>query len=81
MKAPTTPEQPPVESLSYEAALDELEQIVQKMESGEMPLDQTLACFERGEQLAQHCARMLDQAELKIHQLSGEGEMEPEDEN
>jgi exodeoxyribonuclease VII small subunit len=70
-------EQLPVESLAYEAALEELEQIVRYMESGQMTLDKTLAFFERGEQLARHCAQLLDQAELKVHQLSGDGEAGP----
>ncbi len=63
---------PPVEELSYEQALAELESIVASLESGEHTLEEALACFERGQALARHCTTLLDQAELKVQQLSGE---------
>jgi exodeoxyribonuclease VII small subunit len=67
-------DQKPVESLSYEEAVEELEQIVRSMESGQFALEKTLALFERGEQLAKQCADLLDKAELKVHKLSGTAE-------
>ena len=65
-----------VEKLSYEAAFEELEKIVAALESGEQPLEEALALFERGQGLAKHCSELLDAAELKVTRLSGEV-MEP----
>ena len=62
----------PVEKLTYEQALNELESIVLKLESDGHSLDEALAMFERGQILAQHCSQLLEQAELKIQTLSGE---------
>jgi exodeoxyribonuclease VII small subunit len=62
----------PVEQLSYEAALSELETLVFDLESDEHALADALAMFERGQALAKHCAQLLEDAELKIQELSGE---------
>lgn len=62
----------PVEQLSYEAALGELEALVLKLESEEHNLEDALAMFERGQALARHCSQLLENAELKIKELSGE---------
>jgi len=68
MKAQTTP----IEELTYEQAFSELEALIAALESDDAPLDGLLAKFERGQALARHCAALLDQAELKVQQLSGE---------
>ncbi|MGJ3507544.1 exodeoxyribonuclease VII small subunit [Enemella sp. A6] len=52
--------------LSYEQARDELRSIVQKMESGQAPLADSLALWERGEELATICRQWLDGAEERI---------------
>jgi exodeoxyribonuclease VII small subunit len=62
----------PVEELSYEQAFDELEAIVADLESQEHTLADALQQFERGQALATRCAALLDQAELKIQQVSGQ---------
>ena len=62
----------PIEKLTYEEAYAELEGIVSVLESGEPPLDEALAIFERGQLLTRHCAKLLDKAELKVLKLSGE---------
>ena len=62
----------PVEQLSYEAALSELEALVLDLESDEHALEDALAMFERGQALAHYCAQLLENAELKIQDLSGE---------
>jgi exodeoxyribonuclease VII small subunit len=62
----------PVEELTYEQALAELEGIVAALESGDHALEAALAFYERGQALARYCARLLDQAELKIQSLSGD---------
>jgi exodeoxyribonuclease VII small subunit len=61
-----------LEALSYEQAYLELEEIVSALESDKNTLDEALALFERGQRLARHCAGLLDKAELKIMQLSGD---------
>ena len=54
------------EILSYEQARDELVVIVQRLESGGVPLEESLALWERGEQLAAICQQWLDGAKAKI---------------
>ena len=61
-----------LEGVSYEQALGELERIVAALESEERPLEDVLALYERGQILARYCAGLLDNAELKVQQLSGE---------
>ncbi len=61
----------PVEELTYEQALAELEKIVAALEGEQNPLELSLALFERGQALVKRCAGLLDQAELKVKQLSG----------
>jgi exodeoxyribonuclease VII small subunit len=65
-------EQRPIETLTYEEAYTELEAVVAALESGEQPLETALALFERGQLLTKRCAELLDKAELKVRQLSGE---------
>lgn len=62
----------PPEQLTYEQAFTELEAIVEALESDDRSLDEALALYERGQLLARYCAGVLDQAELKVQQLSGE---------
>jgi exodeoxyribonuclease VII small subunit len=57
---------------TYEEAFTELESIVSILESNQRSLDEAMTLFERGQALAQHCTNLLDQAELKVRQLSGE---------
>lgn len=52
--------------LSYEQAREELVQVVQRLESGGVPLDESLALWERGEQLAAVCQQRLDGARAKV---------------
>jgi exodeoxyribonuclease VII small subunit len=54
----------------FENALDELEQLVQKMEKGEQTLDESLAVYERGVALYRQCQSALEQAELRVKLLS-----------
>jgi exodeoxyribonuclease VII small subunit len=62
----------PVEELTYEEAYAELEKIVAGMEAGESPLEASLEAFVRGQALVKRCADLLDSAELKVRQLSGD---------
>ncbi len=62
----------PIAELTYEEAYAELETIVAALETGQQTLEESLNLFERGQALLKHCASLLDQAELKVRQLSGE---------
>ncbi|MCZ7553820.1 MAG: exodeoxyribonuclease VII small subunit [Anaerolineae bacterium UTCFX2] len=66
------------ENLTFEQAFARLEEIVEKMETGEQTLENALADFEEARLLARRCARLLEQAELKVRQLSGEDLIDPE---
>jgi exodeoxyribonuclease VII small subunit len=57
---------------SFEAALAELESIVQTMEQGNAPLEASLAAYERGAALLRHCQEALSRAEQKIRLLEGD---------
>jgi exodeoxyribonuclease VII small subunit len=74
MNPPTkSPKEPTgIEDMTYEQALNELEEIVTNLESDDHSLEQALAMFERGQALARHCAQLLEKAELKIQELSGD---------
>ena len=56
-------------TMTYEAALAELDGIIARLEAGEVALDAAITAYERGTLLAQHCARLLDATEQKITQL------------
>jgi len=55
----------------FESALAQLESLVNRMEDGTLPLEQSLAAYERGVALAQVCQRLLDAAEQQIQVLQG----------
>jgi exodeoxyribonuclease VII small subunit len=59
-----------VTELTFEQAQRELEQIVERLERGQTPLDEALTLWERGEELYQICAGRLDAAEAKIEELA-----------
>ena len=63
----------------FEAAMTELEQLVQAMESGDLSLEQSLGKFERGVALVRQCQDSLKAAELRIEQLTDDGELKPLD--
>lgn len=57
---------PDPQSLGYEAARDELVRIVQTLEGGQAPLEDTLSLWERGEALAARCSQILDGAQARL---------------
>jgi exodeoxyribonuclease VII small subunit len=59
-----------VKALSFEAALDQLEKIVTKLESGQAPLAESIEIYERGEALKAHCETLLRTAEARIEKIS-----------
>jgi exodeoxyribonuclease VII small subunit len=66
------PLQKDLDKLSYEQAFHELQEIVKLLDDGLQPLEEILKLFERGQALAQHCERLLNQAQLQLQKLSVE---------
>jgi exodeoxyribonuclease VII small subunit len=64
----------PVEELTYEESFEELQGVVTDLETGELPLEESLALFERGQALSNHCSALLEEAELKLKELVPDGE-------
>ncbi|MEI2690059.1 MAG: exodeoxyribonuclease VII small subunit [Anaerolineae bacterium] len=62
-----------MQELTFEQAYEQLERITRELESGELPLDQALALFEQGAQLAEQCDRLLHTAELRVRQILPDG--------
>lgn len=62
-----------IANLNYEEAYEALEALVARMESGELPLEQSVALYERGQKLAAHCQALLEEAELKIKLVDDAG--------
>jgi exodeoxyribonuclease VII small subunit len=58
-----------IEALSYEAAVEELESLVESIERGDVGLEASLKSYRRGEQLLRHCRSLLDKAELTVRDL------------
>ena len=67
--APTMAEQENVAELSFEAALNRLEEIVRKLESGEASLDEAIALYGEGEKLKQQCEARLAAAQARIEKI------------
>ena len=59
----------PVEKLSFEEALGELEAIVDRLDRGEIPLEQSIKAYERGTALRRHCEGKLAEARLRVERL------------
>ena len=68
------------QSLSFEEAYNKLEETVQKLEAGNLPLEEALALYEQGMALAKQCGVQLDKAELTITRLTPTGELADFDE-
>lgn len=60
---------PDISSLSFEAAMKELEQIVRGLEAGNAELDKAIADYQRGNALKEHCLAKLNEAKLKVEQI------------
>ena len=58
-----------ISALSFEQALEELEKIVSGLEGGNVPLDQSIAQYERGEALRAHCQKLLQSAQAKVEKI------------
>ena len=63
------------QNLSYEQALAELESLLSSLEGESRDLEGTMAMFERGKVLIARCQELLEKAELKVRQLTADGEV------
>lgn len=59
-----------VEEMSFEQAMRELELVVDRLESGSAPLEESITLYERGDKLRKHCEEKLKAAELKVMQIT-----------
>ena len=59
-----------VGELSFERAIDELESIVRRLEDGKVPLEESVAIYERGEALKRRCEDLLRQAEARVQKTT-----------
>ena len=71
-RTPTSPDTPAIPA-TYEAAMQELEQLVAQLESGELPLEQLMSRYQRGSALLQACRERLQAVEDQIKVLDGSG--------
>ncbi len=66
-----------ISQMSFEQALGALEEIVQQLETGNVPLDQSITLYEKGEALRQHCQARLDSAQARIEKIVTDREGNP----
>ncbi|MEM8743472.1 MAG: exodeoxyribonuclease VII small subunit [Pseudomonadota bacterium] len=66
-----------ISKMSFEAAMQELEQIVAKLEKGDVELEESIAIYERGEALRGHCDALLKKAEAKVEKITLDAEGQP----
>jgi exodeoxyribonuclease VII small subunit len=60
---------PDISAMSFEDALAELEQIVRRLEGGQVKLDEAILSYERGAQLKRHCERKLNEAQQRVERI------------
>ncbi len=66
-----------IKAMSFESALKELEQIVTRLERGDVDLEQSIEIYERGEALRAHCDALLKRAEAKVERITLDARGEP----
>lgn len=67
----------PVSEMSFEDAMRELETVVSRLETGDVPLEDSIKLYERGAALKAHCQKKLAEAEEKVAQITLDGEGNP----
>ena len=70
MSEPESDPHADVAALPFERALAELEEIVKQLEGGRVPLEDSIAIYERGEALKRHCEALLKRAEARIERIT-----------
>ena len=63
-----------IEAMSFEQALTELENIVNRLEAGDVALEESIEIYRRGSQLRAHCENKLKTAQLRIEKITGDGD-------
>lgn len=66
-----------VKDMSFETAMAELEKVVGRLESGDVPLEESISLYERGAALKAHCAARLQAAEEKVAMITLDGDGQP----
>lgn len=66
-----------VSKLSFEKAIEELESIVSQLEGGKVPLEQSVAIYERGQALKARCEELLSQAEARVEKITLDASAKP----
>jgi exodeoxyribonuclease VII small subunit len=59
-----------IKKMPFEGAIDELESIVKRLEEGKVPLEESVAIYERGEALKKRCEELLRQAEARVEKIT-----------
>jgi exodeoxyribonuclease VII small subunit len=72
-------DQAEIDALSYEQAIERLESIIDRIESGEIGLEQSVAAYEEGIALKKHCEKIQDRAEQRVRELSADDTDQPHD--
>ncbi|MDG6078409.1 exodeoxyribonuclease VII small subunit [Erythrobacter litoralis] len=67
----------PIADMSFEDALRALETVVRRLESGDVPLDESIALYERGEELRKACQKRLDAAQARIEKIVQDADGKP----
>ena len=68
---------PSIANLSFEEAYTQLEDIVARLEAGNLPLEEAVSLYERGQVLARRCEELLEAAELRVQQIDDNGSLRP----
>ena len=66
-----------IQTLSFEAAYEELETIISQLDEGQLALEDSVGLFERGRKLAERLQMLLDAAELRVSQIADDGRLDP----
>ena len=64
----------PLEKMTFEDALKELENLVDALDKGDVSLDEAIAAYDRGSQLKDHCQKKLNEAKMKVETIQSSGE-------
>ena len=62
------------QATSYEVSFVALQEIIEKLEDGELPLEEALSLYEKGKKLADQCAKLLEEAQLRVNTLADKNE-------
>ena len=65
----------PLEKMTFEDAMKELENLVDSLDKGDVSLDEAIAAYDRGSQLKDHCQKKLNEAKMKVETIQSSGEI------